>query len=245
MPTPPCVADKRQSYRSARVYHLENCYATIVTIVTPSVTLHLERNRPHSEVTVRFELEGDSSQRRDATLGHIDVSAINRFVRVMGSSSPLFFFVPCVFLLACKPTYEMRIPREPVLATHANATDSATKPSLAAEPRPSLAPSNSHPDQVGLASWYGSSLAGRRTANGERFDPRQLTAAHRTLPFGTWVEVRRIDTGRVVRVRINDRGPNGGASARVIDLSQRAAEDLDILNEGVVRVELRVVHGPQ
>jgi rare lipoprotein A len=99
------------------------------------------------------------------------------------------------------------------------------------------------PDQVGLASWYGSALAGHRTASGERFDPERYTAAHRTLPLGTWVEVRRVDTGRAVRVRINDRGPNGDAR-RVIDLSRRAAEDLGLVRDGLARVELRVVSGP-
>lgn len=107
----------------------------------------------------------------------------------------------------------------------------------------STAPST-QPDQVGLASWYGRELAGHRTASGEIFDPRRFTAAHKQLPFGTWVEVRRVDTGRTVRVRINDRGPNGKAKSRVIDLSRRAAEELDFVHAGVVRVELRVVDGP-
>lgn len=98
-------------------------------------------------------------------------------------------------------------------------------------------------DQVGLATWYGRKLAGRKTANGERFDPRAMTAAHRKLPFGTWVEVRRIDTGRVVRVRINDRGP-WHDRATIIDLSERAAEQLDLIGAGRGRVELRVVTGP-
>lgn len=99
------------------------------------------------------------------------------------------------------------------------------------------------PDQVGSATWYGAEFAGKPTANGERFDPSQMTAAHRTLPFGTWVEVRRVDTGRAVRVRINDRGPWGNAK-RIIDVSRRAAEHLDLVRVGVARVELRVVHGP-
>ena len=98
-------------------------------------------------------------------------------------------------------------------------------------------------DQAGLATWYGEAFAGKKTANGERFDPTKYTAAHRKLPFGTWVEVRRADTGRSVRVRINDRGPWGN-DQRIIDLSRKAAEDLDIVKEGVSRVELRVVNGP-
>ncbi len=133
----------------------------------------------------------------------------------------------------------MRPPHEAVLATHANANDSAVGVAR------TETPSESRVYQTGEARWYGSKLAGHKTANGGRFDPKQYTAAHPRLPFGTWVEVRRIDTGRTVRVRVNDRGPNGRAArTRVIDLSQRAAEDLDIVRLGVVAVELRVVDGP-
>ena len=98
--------------------------------------------------------------------------------------------------------------------------------------------------EVGVATWYGSELAGHKTANGERFDPAAMTAAHRKLPFGTWVEVRRVETGRTVRVRINDRGPWGDAR-KVIDLSRHAAEVLGMVKEGAVKVEVRVVRGPE
>jgi len=101
----------------------------------------------------------------------------------------------------------------------------------------------SAPFQVGLATWYGASFAGKKTSNGERFDPQAMTAANRKLPFGTWVEVRRIDTGGVVRVRINDRGP-WGDSRKVIDLSYRAAQLLGFVEMGAVKVEVRVVGGP-
>ena len=106
------------------------------------------------------------------------------------------------------------------------------------------APSPGAPDQVGLATWYGQSFAGKKTSNGERFDPRAMTAAHRTLPFNTWVEVRHLGTGNVVRVRINDRGPWGN-DRKVIDLSYHAAEQLGILRDGSAKVELRVVRGPE
>ena len=105
------------------------------------------------------------------------------------------------------------------------------------------APSDARPDEVGLATWYGTQFAGKKTANGERFDPNALTAAHRHLPFNTWVEVRRPDTGRSIRVRINDRGP-WGDDRRVIDLSRAAAVQLDIVGLGVAPVEIRVVRGP-
>ena len=97
--------------------------------------------------------------------------------------------------------------------------------------------------QVGMATWYGGALAGRKTASGERFDPSQMTAAHRTLPFGTWVEVTRVDTGQRVRVRITDRGPFGHQD-RIIDLARGAAEKIDLVKKGVTEVELRIVDGP-
>lgn len=99
------------------------------------------------------------------------------------------------------------------------------------------------PYAVGLATWYGQAFAGKKTSNGERFDPQAMTAANRKLPFGTWVEVRRVDTGSVVRVRINDRGPFGD-SRKVIDLSYRAAQLLGFVEMGSVKVEIRVVDGP-
>jgi rare lipoprotein A len=100
------------------------------------------------------------------------------------------------------------------------------------------------PDQVGLATWYGQSFAGKKTASGERFDPAAMTAAHRKLPFNTWVEVRRIDTGGVVRVRITDRGPHGD-DRRIIDLSHAAAEKLGFVAQGTTKVEIRIVSGPE
>jgi peptidoglycan lytic transglycosylase len=97
--------------------------------------------------------------------------------------------------------------------------------------------------QVGYATWYGARLAGRRTASGERFDPNELTAAHRFLPFGTWLEVKRVDTGASVRVRVTDRGPFGHEE-RIIDLSRAAAQKIGMLHSGVTKVELRIVDGP-
>ncbi len=97
--------------------------------------------------------------------------------------------------------------------------------------------------QEGYATWYGGALAGHLTASGERFDPSQMTAAHRTLPFGTWVEVTRLDTGQSVRVRINDRGPFGHED-RIIDLSRGAAEVIGLVKKGVAKVMVRVVDGP-
>ena len=92
---------------------------------------------------------------------------------------------------------------------------------------------------AGIASYYADALHGRRTANGERFDMHALTAAHRTLPFGTRVKVTNLDNGRSVVVRINDRGPY--VKGRVIDLSKAAARELRFLDRGTTRVRLEVI----
>ena len=90
------------------------------------------------------------------------------------------------------------------------------------------------PIQSGGASWYGPGFHGRKTASGERFNTHALTAAHRSLPFGSRVRVTNARTGRSVVVRINDRGPFAGG--RVIDLSKAAAQAVGI--SGVGRVKL-------
>jgi len=89
---------------------------------------------------------------------------------------------------------------------------------------------------TGVASWYGAELAGHRTASGERFNPSELTAAHRTLPLGTHVKVTY--HGRSVVVRINDRGPFAGH--RLIDLSRAAAEEIGLRRAGSGKVTLAV-----
>jgi len=95
--------------------------------------------------------------------------------------------------------------------------------------------------QVGVASYYGRGHDGRRTASGERFDMSEMTAAHRTLPFGTRVRVTNLANGRTVVVRINDRGPF--RKKRIIDVSYAAARELGMVGRGSARVRLRVV-GP-
>jgi peptidoglycan lytic transglycosylase len=94
-------------------------------------------------------------------------------------------------------------------------------------------------EQRGLASWYGPGFDGRATASGEIYDMEAMTAAHRTLAFGSVVEVRNLDNGRVARVRINDRGPF--VHGRIIDLSRAAARELGVLVPGTAEVRIRVV----
>lgn len=101
---------------------------------------------------------------------------------------------------------------------------------------PSLNNGNS---QLGIASWYGPSFHGKPSASGEPYDMWALTAAHRTLPFGTLVQVTKVETGKKVTVRINDRGPF--IKGRIIDLSYTAARELAMIGEGTADVTLTIV----
>jgi rare lipoprotein A len=95
------------------------------------------------------------------------------------------------------------------------------------------------PTLSGIASWYGPGFHGRQTANGERYNMYELTAAHRSLPFGTKVRVTNRANGKSVVVRINDRGPYVGK--RVIDLSRGAAQVVNMTEAGIVPVKLDVL----
>jgi len=94
-------------------------------------------------------------------------------------------------------------------------------------------------DETGVASWYGPGFHGKRTANGERFNTGEMTAAHRTLQMPSFVRVTNLDNGRSVVVRINDRGPY--ARGRIIDVSQKAAELLDFKRNGTAKVRVTVL----
>ena len=94
------------------------------------------------------------------------------------------------------------------------------------------------PQQEGMASVYSKDFDGKRTASGERYDSRALTAAHRTLPLGTQIRVTNLDNGKSVRVRVNDRGPH--VRGRIVDLSSRAAAALGF-STGVARVRIEIL----
>src|SRR5436309_58852 len=110
-------------------------------------------------------------------------------------------------------------------------------------PPPPAAPPVIGDTESGLASWYGHPYHGRPAANGEIYDMEKLTAAHRTLPFNTWVRVYDLDTNRNVDVRINDRGPF--IDGRIIDLSHRAAREIEMIGPGVARVRVEVIRAPE
>lgn len=128
-------------------------------------------------------------------------------------------FAACV-LIGCAAE---RGARRPVPTPPARSSSQATRPVF----------------QTGEASFYARSFDGKRTANGETYSSNRLTAAHRTLAFGTRVRVTNVDNGRHVNVRINDRGPF--VQDRIIDLSPRAAKRLGMTEDGVATVQLRIL----
>ena len=97
--------------------------------------------------------------------------------------------------------------------------------------------------ETGIASWYGVPYNGRPAASGETYDMEQFTAAHRTFPFNTWVEVTDLDNGKKVDVRVNDRGPF--VHQRIIDLSLAAAREIDMVGPGTARVKIKVIPPPR
>jgi rare lipoprotein A len=96
--------------------------------------------------------------------------------------------------------------------------------------------------ETGVASWYGHPYHGRRAANGEIYDMEKMTAAHRTLPFGTWVRVTNLENNQTVDVRIIDRGPF--AKGRMLDLSHAAAVSIAMIGPGTAKVKITVIAKP-
>jgi rare lipoprotein A len=114
----------------------------------------------------------------------------------------------------------------------------APKPTKKTEPKV-VGESKKGASEKGLASWYGEPYHGRRTASGEIYDMHEMTAAHRTMAFGTMVKVTRRDTGAEVKVRITDRGPF--IKGRIIDLSYAAAKKIGLDIDGVAPVKVKVI----
>jgi rare lipoprotein A len=124
-------------------------------------------------------------------------------------------------------------------AQRPNKSESVNTRSKASKVAPAKT-SRTKPYQIGTASWYGSYFQGRATASGEPYDMYDLTAAHPTLPLGSWVRVTNLRNGRAVVVRINDRGPI--VPGRIIDLSYNTARVLHFGSQGLQRVRLDVVN---
>lgn len=152
--------------------------------------------------------------------------------------------LPTMAIVAAKPasrTAELVREASARIAEQANARGArdGRQASLSA----SLASGEVGARQRGMASWYSNNLHGELTANGERYNRFEMTAAHQTLPLGSWVKVTRVGSQRSVLVRVNDRGPF--AKSRIIDLSYQAAQALGIINSGTAQVVMEVVPGPQ
>jgi rare lipoprotein A len=109
-------------------------------------------------------------------------------------------------------------------------------------PRPSAAPAVVGAIENGIASWYGHPYDGRRAADGEIYNMETLVAAHRTLPFNTWVRVYNLNNNQTVDVRIIDRGPF--VDGRIIDLSHAAAQAIDMIGPGVAQVRVEIISTP-
>lgn len=114
-------------------------------------------------------------------------------------------------------------------------------PPPAKKPPPKRVAASTGDTQRGYATWYGGGHHGGPTASGERYNKRAMTAAHRTLPMQTRVRVTNTKNGRSVVLRINDRGPYGKRRERIIDVSEAAAERLDMIEAGVVPVTVEIL----
>lgn len=123
-----------------------------------------------------------------------------------------------------------------------NNSEAIPAPSNPPVPKPAVGKQagKTKPFQVGTASWYGEYFEGKPTASGEDYDMYDMTAAHPTLPLGTYVKVTNLHNGRAVVVRVNDRGPV--VPGRIIDLSMGAAQALHFQQKGLQRVRLDIVH---
>ena len=93
----------------------------------------------------------------------------------------------------------------------------------------------------GICVYYNDKFQGHVLASGEKYDKEALTAAHKTLPFGTMVKVTNLGNGKSVVVRVNDRGPHGGSKAKIIEITSRAAKEIDMIKEGKAQVQIEVV----
>jgi rare lipoprotein A len=93
----------------------------------------------------------------------------------------------------------------------------------------------------GICVYYNDKFQGHILASGEKYDKDALTAAHKTLPFGTMVKVTNLSNNKSVVVRVNDRGPHGGSKSKIIEITSRAAKDIDMIKEGKVQVQIEIV----
>jgi rare lipoprotein A len=109
-----------------------------------------------------------------------------------------------------------------------------------AQPVPAAAGGSSGPIK-GICVYYNDKFQGHIMASGEKYDKEALTAAHKTLPLGTMVKVTNLRNNKSVVVRVNDRGPHGGSKAKIIEITSRAAKEIDMIKEGKAQVQIEIV----
>jgi rare lipoprotein A len=158
-----------------------------------------------------------------------------------------------MLLAGCHHKRSVQIPPPPAAASVPTPASASTQPSAAAPAHPPAAAPTQPPAtaprialgyvETGLASWYGHPYHGRPAADGEIYDMERKTAAHRTLPFNTWVRVFDLDTSKSVELRIIDRGPF--VDGRIIDISHAAAREIDMIGPGTARVRIEVIRLPE
>jgi rare lipoprotein A len=167
---------------------------------------------------------------------YLNAAAARSLIPVPSFCSAVFWNVVRFFYVALIVTEIAACAQSPVASNKAQLRTASRKALVMAVYTKRHAPFDTPATSDGLASFY---VAGSRTASGEKFDLHELTAAHRTLPFGTRLRVTSLATGRSVTVRINDRGPF--VRGRVLDVSYSAADRLGIVGRGVGKVKVEVV----
>lgn len=184
-----------------------------------------------------------------------DATTLNRITPYQKMKLKRYFvYTFCLFFIACSSSQVTSPPKQgnffkprkwkvPIEKSEQNVLEQTKvdPPEPSAEP----APVAEQPDEqmIGYASWYGPGFQGNKTANGEVYDQNALTAAHKVLPMDTWVEVTNMENKKKVVVRINDRGPY--KKNRIIDLSLKAADELEFIEQGTARVSLKIVDMPK
>lgn len=151
----------------------------------------------------------------------------------------LLLFVSGAMLNSCSSSVRFASGEGGILGASAGTSRSTHKPTTMIPPKETSSFEATDVLFRGMASYYGNEFQGRKTANGERYDQKELSGAHRTLPFGTMVRVRNTANDRSVVVRINDRGP--WKESRVLDVSYAAAEKLEMTRSGTAAVEVTVL----
>jgi rare lipoprotein A len=166
-----------------------------------------------------------------------------RFDRAVPGRLALLAVVSLVIAGCAHRTTVSTQPPAPVPSSQPVPSGPAPSPPSGAPPAAELQPAvPGEYVEEGVASWYGNPFVGRHTSNGEIYDMREFTAAHRTLPFGAMVRVTNLANGKQTEIRINDRGPF--VANRIIDLSQAAAQALEMIGPGTAMVRLELISGP-